>query len=452
MAVKILDINESQHVVYAVPLWVRDEQIKLAIARVKDRIQPVAPEARADKACAVVCFGPSLNDTYEAARGFQFLITCSGAHKFLRDQGFDPARLKAAGGQWFHLEVDPRPHKADLLGDPHPDVEYLIASTCHPAVFDRLDGYAVKLWHVFANEEESKRVLPPGEWALTGGSSAGLRAMTMARFFGFTDLHIFGMDGCEGPSGKHAAAHPLQPAGHSVVVYDGVEYRTTPSMLECAKQTFHELDVLPDVTPHFYGEGLTQAMARKWVRKPIGFRPDLAYIKDVLISPEYAALNARLHRENVAYGVGGGRYAETVCRLADSLGTASVLDYGCGKGYLAKAMAERGRPIWEYDPCVPGKTESPRPADLVVCTDVLEHIEPDRLGAVLADLARCVRKVGYFVIYLGPSTKTLADGRNSHLIQQEAGWWAATLRKFFFIPPEGIMQRGPTLHVVVGPK
>jgi hypothetical protein len=434
--VKTLDVNEKQNVTYCIPLWLRDEQIRLAIQRVKNRIEP-GPDR--DEPCAVVCFGPSLNDTWEQLRDFKYIFTCSGAHRFLVERGIIPT---------WHVEVDPRAHKCALIGPPQSNTEYLIASTCHPAVFDHLEGHNVRLWHVFDAQEDAIRTLPHGEWAITGGASVGLRTMTLARFYGFKDLHVFGMDGCEGETGKHAAEHPNQPKGHSVCDYDGKTYRTTPSMLECARQTWHELDQMPDVEATFYGEGLVQAMAKNYVRKEIPKGTAIVgFTKPTLISAEYAELNARLHRDNLAYGVGGGKHAPIVLQLTEALKTKSVLDYGCGKGYLAKELPF---PIWEYDPAIPTKAESPRPADLVVCTDVLEHIEPDHLTYVLGDLQRCVKQVGYFVIHTGPAAKTLPDGRNTHLIQEGEAFWRAELSKFFQIGQ--IKQKGPELHILVGPK
>jgi uncharacterized Rossmann fold enzyme len=436
----VLDAQKKQDVQYCIPTWLRDEQIKLAIERPIARLQ--APSKEEDKKIdpiAVVCFGPSLNDTWEKIRDFKLVISCSGSHRFLVERGIIPT---------WHVEVDPRPHKVDLIGPPQRETQYLIASACHPKVFDHLLEYNVQLWHVFAAEEESMRTLPPGEWAITGGCSVGLRAMTMARFLGYTNLHIFGMDGSEGPSGKHAAVHPNQPKGHAITEVGGRTFKTTPSMLEAARGTFHELDQMPDVVPVFYGDGLVQAMAKEYVPNPVDKkRAIIGMNKPTLISSEYQSLNRQLHRENLAYGVGGGKHADTVIRLADQLNSKSVLDYGCGKGYLAKAIPF---PIWEYDPAVPGKEGSPRPADIVVCTDVLEHVEPEKLGDVLTDLKRCVKVVGYFVINTGPAQKTLADGRNTHLIQKPEDWWRKVLGKFFTVGK--VMIAGATLHIVVGPR
>jgi hypothetical protein len=263
---------------------------------------------------------------------------------------------------------------------------------------------------------------------------------------GFTDQHIFGMDGSSGVTGKHAAAHPNQSKEDYEIEYGGKANLTTPALLEAARTTPHELNQLPDVTATFHGEGLCQAIMKDYVREP-SKTAVIAMQKPVLISEEMRELNAQLHRDKVEFGVNGGRHAETVMKLMESKAYKSVLDYGCGKGGLQRAL---GFPIWEYDPAIPGKDEAPRPADLVICTDVLEHIEPDKLGPVLEDLKRCVRMVGYFVISTRPAQKTYADGRNTHLIVEGPQWWGKQLQQFFQVGK--IIDHGGEIHVVVSAK
>jgi hypothetical protein len=261
------------------------------------------------------------------------------------------------------------------------------------------------------------------------------------------------MDGSFANDGSHAAEHPNDASKKPPyeVEYKGTKYRTTPSMLEAARNTWHELDMMWDVKTTFYGEGLVQAMAKDYVRKEIPKKAEvfIAFDKPELISSEYRELNAKLHQENPLYGIGGARHAKTVMQLCKAMETTSCLDYGSGKGLLARELSF---PIWEYDPCVPGKETSPRPADLVVCTDVLEHIEPDKLGWVLKDIARCTLRTAYFCIHTGPSTKTLADGRNSHVLQRPAHWWRKILKKFFTLDKNSIIEKGPLLYVVVARK
>jgi 2-polyprenyl-3-methyl-5-hydroxy-6-metoxy-1,4-benzoquinol methylase len=62
----------------------------------------------------------------------------------------------------------------------------------------------------------------------------------------------------------------------------------------------------------------------------------------------------------------------------------------------------------------------------VVCTDVLEHVETvEILGTVLTHLRQLARKAVLLVVATRPSNKTLADGRNAHLLQHEEAWWRA---------------------------
>lgn len=147
-----------------------------------------------------------------------------------------------------------------------------------------------------------------------------------------------------------------------------------------------------------------------------------------MISEAYRQLNADLHGSDASYGTSGQSYAQWVGEVAQYLKTTSILDYGCGKRTLEQAL---GFAIANYDPAVPGSDARPTPADLVVCTDVLEHVEPDELNAVLADLAGLTKRVVFLAVATGPAQKTLADGRNAHLIQQPWEWWQEKIEAKF---------------------
>lgn len=147
----------------------------------------------------------------------------------------------------------------------------------------------------------------------------------------------------------------------------------------------------------------------------------------MLISDSYRALNETLHGTH-RYGARGDKWAQKVRDLADTFEARSILDYGCGKGALKTALAlDTDIDIREYDPAIPGKTALPAPADLVVCTDVLEHIEPDCIDAVVAHLKGLTRHVLFVVVSTRPAVKTLTDGRNAHLIVQPLETWQPLL-------------------------
>src|SRR3990167_2396265 len=163
-----------------------------------------------------------------------------------------------------------------------------------------------------------------------------------------------------------------------------------------------------------------------------------------LISEEYVVLNRRLHAENVNFGAGGDKWAKQIEQVAAKLNSTSVLDYGCGKGKLAKALPDL--PIREYDPAVPGKDANPEPADLIVCTDVLEHIEPHCLKTVIKHIQRLALKCVVLTIHTGPADKILPDGRNAHLSQKPVRWWLEQINARFYIVQ--MQMVGPIIFII----
>jgi len=148
-----------------------------------------------------------------------------------------------------------------------------------------------------------------------------------------------------------------------------------------------------------------------------------------LITPGYAEQNRLLHEMEPSYGTSGQKWGRYVERLIEGERFKTILDYGCGKGTLAAVLP--GYKIAEYDPCIAGKDDRPQPAELVVCTDVLEHIEPSLIDNVLADLRALTQKKLFFNIATRPAKKSLPDGRNAHILLQPPIWWFEKLKEHF---------------------
>lgn len=144
----------------------------------------------------------------------------------------------------------------------------------------------------------------------------------------------------------------------------------------------------------------------------------------MLITPDYKALQEKFHVDRPDYGISGQKHVDTVLGLARQLNTKDILDYGCGKASLQKGIPF---PIQNYDPCMPEYATRPTAADIVVCTDVLEHIEHDCLSTVLADLHSLTRQLLFVNVACRPAAKFLPDGRNAHLIQETPNWWLTWL-------------------------
>ena len=150
----------------------------------------------------------------------------------------------------------------------------------------------------------------------------------------------------------------------------------------------------------------------------------------MLITNDYLAEQKRLHL-NPNYGVASLSFAPIVKQIIKQYAPTSLTDYGAGKCNLQKALGEV-KNYQPYDPAFPEYGPA-RPAELVCCIDVLEHIEPECLDDVLDDLKRITMGLGFFSIHTGPAAKTLSDGRNAHIIQESAKWWLPRLCERFQI-------------------
>ena len=150
-----------------------------------------------------------------------------------------------------------------------------------------------------------------------------------------------------------------------------------------------------------------------------------------MISEEYRKEQELLHK-NPNYGVASKEYAPLVSKFINKVGITQMLDYGAGKGNLAKHLqVDHNIEVKHYEPANPEWSNTPDSSQFVACIDVLEHIEPEHLDAVLDDLARCVEFFGFFSIHTGPAVKKLSDGRNAHLIQAPSSWWLPKIQERF---------------------
>lgn len=165
-----------------------------------------------------------------------------------------------------------------------------------------------------------------------------------------------------------------------------------------------------------------------------------------LVSPYYLNQLTLLHGSRT-WGASGYSHANIVATYRRKIGAKTVLDFGCGRATLKKALLKADRyitseDITEFDPALSDKNSIPIPADLLVANDVLEHIEPDRLELVLAYIRSLAIKGAYFTICLDPSKVSLPDGRNAHLIVQPKDWWLTKLKEAGFEIVKAQMRKG----------
>lgn len=106
--------------------------------------------------------------------------------------------------------------------------------------------------------------------------------------------------------------------------------------------------------------------------------------------------------------VAEGKHPEIIANLWPGC---SVLDVGCGPGFLVKLLFDLGVDVWGLEPSAEaiklapktvahriaqGDTAHRRPhEDVVICREVLEHLTVKQAAALVADLFRLARKAVY---------------------------------------------------------
>jgi hypothetical protein len=203
-------------------------RIRENCARVKDRVRVVPAH---EGAAVLVAGGPSMRDRIHAIRmrhlAGQKIFALNGAAKFLNDHAIIPD---------YQVLLDPQPYLRSYLGLAK---EYLIASQCHPDVFEAIE--APKLWHIATEHaEENTPQHPDGDCLVGGGYTVGLTAMCLAYAMGYRTLHLYGYDSSVTKEGDHAYPHPVYGSSLkyevepvAVVTIGGQKFRTT---LTLAKQ------------------------------------------------------------------------------------------------------------------------------------------------------------------------------------------------------------------------
>lgn len=207
-----------------------------------------------DRKIAIVCYGPSLSETWETIRAP--MMTVSGAHDFMVSRGKTPV---------WHVDCDPRQHKAAMLTPVH-GTKYLMASVCHPDFWPKLERKNVKLWHLI-NGDDLETVAwvrenhPEGLGSLIGGgSTVGMRAMEVASSLGFRRFDVYGMD-CSFETERHAGPHTGKTQAEIFVRVGNRQFKTTPQMLQAAREMEAFMQTY-DVDLTFHGDGLMQETAR----------------------------------------------------------------------------------------------------------------------------------------------------------------------------------------------
>lgn len=139
----------------------------------------------------------------------------------------------------------------------------------------------------------------------------------------------------------------------------------------------------------------------------------------------------QLHLSQPNYGA-GLRHYKYIKLIIQSYNYKTALDYGCGKGRMADSLNAEGLVTCsKFDPAIESVSRKPEGRfDLVINTDVLEHIPKEFLNAVISDFKIYSNKA-VVIPHLGKATAVLPNGENAHCTILSPGEWSDILRRHY---------------------
>ena len=157
-----------------------------------------------------------------------------------------------------------------------------------------------------------------------------------------------------------------------------------------------------------------------------------------------------LHKEEGKFrGISLVPLVPTLFNIIKENNCKTLLDYGCGKAipYSKKECKSIGlkKPVQElcnldsfdlYDPAYPKYNKlSKKKYDIVVCTDVMEHIAEQDIDYVLKDILSHSKKTVFLNISCQPALKHFKEGKfkgqNVHVSVFDGHWWSDKVKNIW---------------------
>lgn len=412
------------------------------------------PEVLDDRIFVMVCGGPSLmyhlDDVRERTlQPEKYRVVCSNMTAgYLLQNGIVPH---------VHFIMDPQSRKRHDVrpGKTNPLIEYWISATCDPAVVQVLVAQGIRPKLFLAQFDREGSDVKTAQEVLTtdrklmcvqGGTMAGMRALNLADVLGHRQMEYFGFDGSVIATEEGARCYAYDKYRMETVLTihcDKCEakYDSTSVMQAQVNELLDWRRKIPYIDIRMHGNGLIQhymGHIQEIEEKARSKRATYRYTE------EYKSMQLGMHeRYNESYGVTGPRFAHSVFSLASqvarSQGECNILDYGSSWGSLERSIRDHYLlpeciKFINYDPFVLGKDQAPvGKFHIVVCNDVLEHVEPECTYAVLDHLQELTGRIIFLSIGITPALKTLPDGRNAHINLRDAEWWLGRVKQRFIV-------------------
>ncbi len=365
---------------------VSDSQLLSNLNYVKELGVPAIQLMEPNKKTLAICgSGPSLRNTCNLIPADADIMALNGAYRFLRKQGKAPT---------YFAMLDSREVNVNLLEELHPETTYLLASQCHPKVFDRLwlNEFVVGTFHL--GTPTTRSVFPDQDLYVGGGGTIGLTAIALAVALGYRSVILYGMDSSFDGEKRHVVHQPQNDGEEIIPVWvDDRKYMTSMAMADQVMQffPFHKAlrEAYPDVTIDIIGDGLFYDFVVT-NNNPSSRDRELAKYVDAYKEDNYGmslerakGLAALLSR--IPFN---GSYLDVSCGRAESLNLARQLGFGTVQGTETVEALCGPNVVHAVLPTIPFADKS---FDTVSLIEVIEHLVPDDIVPTLNELTRLAR-------------------------------------------------------------
>ena len=179
------------------------------IENAKVDAMPIKPHEAQERELMLIGGGPSLNqftdEIIENRKNGMLMVTMNGTYNWAHEHGLTPS---------MQLVIDGREFNRRFVEPINDTTKYVIASQCHPAMFEGLPPENTYMWQVTTDEgyldtiKEHYGTIYEDWFPCPGGSTVMLRGLCMLRMLGYYKFHIYGFDSCLMGEDHHAYSQP----------------------------------------------------------------------------------------------------------------------------------------------------------------------------------------------------------------------------------------------------
>jgi hypothetical protein len=380
----------------------------------------------AHRGVALLCgSGPSLRHDLLDIRTRQAqgakVFALNAAAKYLHDHGIHPD---------FQVVIDAKEESVGLIG---PARHHLFGATVDPRCFEVKPN--ATLFQIQVDDDDLQAeidALAPHDYSMMSTAvSVGLVSTILTFTMGYRQQHFYGFDSSHEDNESHVVRQAMNDNVACMnVSFAGKDYVASLPMKLQAERFMQVANLLKSAgcELHMHGTGLLPDMYRA---------PD-----DMLSEKEkYFRMWSMLsYRQDSP----AERIVDTILDQLQPAGR--IVDFGCGTGRAAARISAKGHDVLLVDfapncrddeaaelPFVELDLAEPMPLRerFGYCIDVMEHIPPDQVDAVIRNIMDAAEDVFFQISTVDDRMGSLI-GKHLHLTVKPHDWWRDTFWRLGF--------------------